>query len=70
MVPLWSPALQDTKWITTLSLSNGEGRDVDGEEGTGDRVYPGERAFRECHLSQQKGASSELEGAGKSQTKG
>lgn len=49
--PLWSPALQDTKWITTPSLSSGEGRDADEEEGPGDRIYPGERAFRECHLS-------------------
>lgn len=49
-------------------FSRGEGEDIDdGEEGTGDRAYLGETVSRECHLSQQKGASSELEGSGKSQ---
>lgn len=69
MVPLWSPALQDRKWTTTSPrFSRGEGEDIDdGEEGTGDRAYLGETVSRECHLSQQKGASSELEGSGKSQ---
>lgn len=71
MAPLQSPALQNRKWVTTLSLSSGEGGNIDdGEEGAGDRVYLGERVSREYHLSQQKGASSELERSGESQAYG